>query len=188
MKLVPVSCKHPLSAKSLLWISVLIFISQLELIARTKISHFDWLWDTTGATLEMTYSNPEHPQPQFDTPQKLCPKITLQFLESRKKTVGFDYLNMLMETSKPGLQSSILDKALNTIGRTKFRTVMVSEGAKLSNVCKKGFICAAACWYVWMKRKKKFNLQFLIQLLKEGWRLQLLLLLYNPFYWRLALC
>ena len=73
-----------------------------------------------------------------------------------------------METSKPGLQSSILDKALNTIGRTKFRTVMVSEGAKLSNVCKKGFICAAACWYVWMKRKKKFNLQFLIQLLKEG--------------------
>lgn len=69
-----------------------------------------------------------------------------------------------MDTSKPGLQSSKLDKALNTIGRTKFRMVMVSEGAKLSNVCKKGFTFAAACWNVWMKRKKiqlaVFNLTF----------------------------
>lgn len=46
--------------------------------------------------------------------------------------------------------------------------VMVSEGAKLSNVCKNEFIFAAACWDVWMKRKKKqFNLQFLIELLKD---------------------
>ena len=99
----------------------------------------------------------------------LCPRVTLQFLESRKKTGGFDYLNMLMDTSKPGLQSSKPDKALNTIGRTKFRMVMVSEGAKLSNVCKNEFIFAAACWNVWMKRKKKqFNLQFLIELLQPS--------------------
>lgn len=41
---------------------------------------------------------------------------------------------------------------------------MVSEGAKLSNVCNKGFTFAAACWNVWMKRKKiqhaVFNLTF----------------------------
>ena len=102
-------------------------------------------------TLKMIYSN--HTNPLRHCPI-LCPRVTLLFLESRKKTGGFDYLNMLMDTSKPGLQSSKPDKALNTIGRTKFRMVMVSEGAKLSNVCKNELIFAAACWNVWMKRKK----------------------------------
>jgi len=51
-----------------------------------------------------------------------------------------------METSKLGLQSSKLEREVNSTGKTKFKAVIVSEGAKLNRVCAKLPISAAFCW------------------------------------------